>query len=112
MDSFIKLAPLAEITRLRPKRVSVGQAEVVLFNVEGRIHAVENNCPHQHFSRLHEGTLEGCTLTCPMHGWSFDLRTGKPVNGGGALKIYEVQVRDGNVWVELPETDRAFPMFT
>ncbi|MGB2869934.1 MAG: non-heme iron oxygenase ferredoxin subunit [Bacteroidota bacterium] len=111
MDKFTKIGPIDEVTRTRPKRVTSGLTEVVVFNIDGQIHAVENNCPHQHFSRLHEGTLDGCTLTCPMHGWSFDLRTGKPVNGAGTLKTYEVRIRDGVVWVELPEADRAFPMF-
>ena len=111
MDGFTKIGTVDEVTRARPKRIALGQTDAVLFNVDGRILAVENNCPHQHFSRLHEGTLEGCTLTCPMHGWSFDLRTGKSVTGAGSLKIFQVRIQDGAVWVELPEPDRAFPMF-
>jgi nitrite reductase/ring-hydroxylating ferredoxin subunit len=40
-----------------------------------------------------------------MHGWSFDLRSGKAVRGSGHLNILEVRVDSNTVWVKMPEDD-------
>lgn len=71
----------------------------VLFHAEGRWFAVRNRCPHQQFERLHEGEVAGTVVTCPMHGWKFDLATGTGVNAGGRLRVWKVTVRDGEIMV-------------
>ncbi len=72
----------------------------VLFRVGDEFFAVRNRCPHQQFERLHEGEVEGATVTCPMHGWKFDLRTGTSVNAGGRLKVWKAEVRGDEVLVQ------------
>ena len=49
---------------------------VALFNVEGEYHALDGVCPHQG-GPLGKGALDGCVVTCPWHGWQFDVRTGQ-----------------------------------
>jgi len=85
-------------------KVSVNGDEVAVFRIANEIVAVSNVCPHQHFSRIHEGSLEGTVVTCPMHGWSFDVMSGACVNGAGSLKKYKITQRDDAVIVELPGT--------
>lgn len=85
----------AKIARqeLRPGKarlVSIDGEDVAVFQIGSEYFAVDNHCPHQHFSKLHEGGLEGSVITCPMHGWSFDLASGACVNGDGRLKKYAV----------------------
>ena len=48
------------------------------------------------------GTLSGLTLTCPMHGWSYSLETGKPESGEGAIRTFGVLVRGGEVFIQIP----------
>ena len=49
---------------------------IALFNVEGAYHALDALCLHQG-GPLAEGTLSSqCIVTCPWHGWQFDVRTG------------------------------------
>jgi len=74
--------------------------EVALFKVGGEIFALENLCPHMG-GPLGEGELEGSCLTCPWHGWQFDVRSGVCDNmpGDDVLKI-EVFVKDGNVYLK------------
>jgi nitrite reductase (NADH) small subunit len=79
--------------------------DIALFAVDDQVYAVRNDCPHQHFSMLHEGMLHGCELTCPMHGWRFDLRIGGATTGGGQLKRFQVRVLGDEVWVEVPRSD-------
>jgi len=74
--------------------------EVALFRVGNDFFAVRNLCPHQHFSMLHQGEVKDCVVTCPMHGWSFDLRTGLSTNASGRLKMYPVEVKDGSVYIQ------------
>ena len=49
---------------------------VALFNVDGTYHALDGVCPHAG-GPLGNGTLEGCIITCPWHGWQFDVTTGQ-----------------------------------
>jgi nitrite reductase/ring-hydroxylating ferredoxin subunit len=83
-------------------KLDVEGEEIAIFRVGDEVFAVGNVCPHQHFSRIHEGTLEGLVVTCPMHGWSFDLRSGACVNGSGSLKRYKVTHRGNLMFLELP----------
>jgi len=55
---------------------------VVLFNVEGVIHAIDNSCPHNGAS-LANGRLDGHVLQCPAHGLRFDVVTGCVVGAKG-----------------------------
>jgi nitrite reductase/ring-hydroxylating ferredoxin subunit len=102
---YEKVARMSEITPASPKRIKVGEMECVLFNVGEQIFAIENLCPHQLYSVFYQGTVEQFTLTCPMHGWSFDLRTGQAIKGSGRLKIVEVRVDKNDVWIKKPEDE-------
>ncbi|MDR3098051.1 MAG: Rieske 2Fe-2S domain-containing protein [Paraburkholderia sp.] len=76
---------------------------VVVFNVEGRLHAIENSCPHNGAS-LANGRLDGNLLTCPAHGLRFDLRTGcMPGAAQLCLSVLPVSVVDGQLMVEVEQ---------
>jgi nitrite reductase (NADH) small subunit len=53
-----------------------GERVVALFNVEGTFYALDGVCAHQG-GPLAEGEVTGCVVTCPWHGWQFDVRTGQ-----------------------------------
>ena len=48
---------------------------IAIFNVDGEYHALDGVCPHQG-GPLGQGTLDGRTVTCPWHGWQFDVIDG------------------------------------
>lgn len=102
MEGFIKVATKKELFSSRGLSVRVDGEEIAIFQVGSEVYAVRNDCPHQHFSLLHQGTLKDHALTCPMHGWTFDLRTGKSIIGGGNLKQYSVKIVGDEVWIEKP----------
>ena len=53
-------------------------------------------------ARSAAGRLEGCVLTCPWHGWQYDVRTGEnEFDRALKLETYEVVVEDGEVKVVL-----------
>jgi nitrite reductase/ring-hydroxylating ferredoxin subunit len=49
---------------------------LALYNVDGTLHALDGVCPHQG-GPLGKGELRGCVVTCPWHGWQFDVCTGQ-----------------------------------
>ena len=90
------------------KLVFAGAHSVVVFNIAGQIHAIENSCPHNGAS-LANGPLEGCVLRCPAHGLRFDLRTGcMPGVAGLTLKTFPVRAVEGKVFVSLEDPAASF----
>lgn len=74
---------------------------IAVANVGGTFHACTNACPHAD-GPLGEGTLEGSTLTCPYHGWQFDLHDGTcSTNAAVKLPLYDVQVVGDAVCVKI-----------
>jgi len=83
------------------KVVSVKGQDVAVFNVDGRIFALNNTCPHRG-GPLGEGELDGPVVTCPWHGWRFDVETGvSPVVPTVSAKKYEVKIEGNDVFVEI-----------
>ena len=111
MDGFTKIGKISEFPESRPKNLSNGGIEVVVVKVEETVYAFENNCPHQHFSLLHQGSLEDCSITCPMHGWTFDLKSGNSTNGNGRLRRFDVKVSDGWIWIESLKNEQKYSLF-
>jgi len=91
-----------EVKEGRGKRVFADGEEIVLFKVNGTICAIANLCPHQRFRKLHEGMFENGIVTCPMHGWAYDVRTGMSVNASGRVKTFKTEVRNGNILIVDP----------
>lgn len=89
-----------EIKEGRGKKAVVDNEEIVLFKVEGKIYAIANMCPHQRFQKLHEGMFENGIVTCPMHGWAYDVRTGVSVNASGRVKTFPTEVKNGMVLID------------
>ena len=98
-----EVANIDEIKTGRGKKVVIDGEEIVLFKVDDQVCAVLNICPHQKFQKLHEGMFENGIVTCPMHGWSYDVRTGISTNADGKLKTFVVEMENGKVIVTKDE---------
>src|SRR5262249_36139877 len=101
-----KPAPLAE-GEFRVSEVPPGSVllvgEVAVFNVDGGFCATQALCTHRQ-GPLSEGTVDGTTVTCPLHGAQFNVWTGAVLRGPARdpLKTYRVTV-DGEIGrVEVP----------
>ena len=73
---------------------------IAVFNADGDVYAIDDTCTHQDAS-LADGYVEDCSVECPLHASTFDLRTGKPSGPPAktAVRTHGVEVRDGVVWV-------------
>jgi nitrite reductase/ring-hydroxylating ferredoxin subunit len=73
-----------------------------LYNVDGRFHALDGICPHAG-GPLGQGELNATIVTCPWHGWPFDVTTGKHCLTENIVQTsYPVEIEAGEVFVELP----------
>ncbi|KAK1751429.1 hypothetical protein QBC47DRAFT_307884 [Echria macrotheca] len=77
--------------------------QVLVFRFRGKFHAIDHQCPHSSyplskgipFDIEDFGIVLSAGLTCPKHGWSFDLFSGRSDRGAYKLKVWETQLRDG-----------------
>jgi nitrite reductase/ring-hydroxylating ferredoxin subunit len=92
--------PIAEASACPPgtsiERVADGRM-VAIANVDGTLHAIDGLCPHQG-GPLGTGELCGTVLTCPWHGWQFDVATGRHrVSATVRQAVHDVRERDGKI---------------
>ena len=81
--------------------VYAGGHDIAVFNVGGEILAIANECPHAAGS-LGDGTLEGEIVTCPQHGWEFDVRSGACMTvPGESVARYPVRTDGDRILVEV-----------
>jgi len=102
MPELIKVASLSDVPPGTLKAVTAKLQPIVLANVEGTVYALEDRCSHQEYP-LSDGELDGGDVVCLYHGARFDACSGK--NKGlpavRPVKVFPVQVRDGDIYVEL-----------
>ncbi|HEV8436753.1 MAG TPA: Rieske 2Fe-2S domain-containing protein [Methylomirabilota bacterium] len=97
--------PVAKVGDVPPgegRVVDAAGKTLALFNVDGTYRAVDNDCPHRG-GPLGEGDLDAGVVTCPWHGWRWDVTTGANANNP-AVKVscFPVTVQSGQIFVDLP----------
>jgi len=101
MANFVKVAEIGDIPPGTGKCVEVNGKEIAVFNVGGSFHAIDNTCIHRG-GPLAEGELDGATVTCPWHGWQYDVTTGRNVTDDSTgVDRYEVKVEGGGILIDL-----------
>lgn len=81
------------------KLAFVERLQILVANVEGRLCAISNSCPHAG-SSLYGGRIVGRTLRCPSHGMAIDLPTGS-AGGGLSTPTYRVEPCEGGALLTL-----------
>lgn len=101
MSRFVKVAEAAEVEEGRGRVVHAEGRVLALFRVKDEYFAVGNVCLHRG-GPLAEGELQGHVVTCPWHGWQFDIRTGSfTVIPTLKVKAYNVKLEGGSILVEV-----------
>jgi len=101
MDSNLPLARVVDVPEGKGIVVLGSHGdEIALFKIDGKIYAINNSCPHEG-GPLGEGKVEGCTVTCPLHAWEFNVKTGSCINIPGAdVDKIRITVTDGMIYLE------------
>jgi len=88
------------------KTFTVGGQQIAMFNVDGEVFAIDDECPHVGAS-LGTGKLEGKLVTCPAHDWQFDVTNGGCVttdrcDDGCYVDTYPVKIENDEMILSLP----------
>lgn len=82
-----------------PARVRIDGVDVIVVRREDRLFAYRNECPHQGMP-LHDGDMDGDTLTCAWHGFRFDVTNGECENMPQVqLEPFPLRVEEGRVLI-------------
>ena len=101
MTEYEAVARLDELEPGSLACVRVGERELALARVGDDLYAFQGHCIHLQ-GPLCEGRLQGHVLSCPWHGWQYDVRTGEnEFDRAIKLETYPVKVEDGEVKVAL-----------
>ncbi|MBV8194846.1 MAG: bifunctional 3-phenylpropionate/cinnamic acid dioxygenase ferredoxin subunit, partial [Candidatus Dormibacteraeota bacterium] len=101
----MEVARASDIPPGHAARVEIDGVPVAIFNLDGDFYALDDTCSHAEAS-LSEGDLDPdrCAIECPLHGSSFDLRTGDPLTLPAVepVRVHQVEVdSNGNLRVAL-----------
>lgn len=98
-----RVASLGDVVNGGLLTVDIEGTRVVLTRVEEAVYAFGGVCTHRGGS-LGEGRLRGVRLACPLHGWIFDVRTGRCLlpSRGDAVPSFPVRIDGESVFIELP----------
>jgi nitrite reductase/ring-hydroxylating ferredoxin subunit len=101
MGEWIRVANTDEVSAGNGIVVEVNDKCLAVFNVDEAFHVTDNTCLHRG-GPLGEGDLEGETVTCPWHGWEYNVKTGHCVNNPSInIKTYQTIVEEGEVKIEV-----------
>jgi nitrite reductase (NADH) small subunit len=99
--AFERAAEQDEIPTGQIREFQVAGKAIAIANVDGKLFAINSVCLH-HGGPLGEGELDGSVVSCPWHGWQYDVTTGKltqqPDTG---VECYPVELRGSDVFVDL-----------
>lgn len=110
----VQVAPVDQIPEGERKLVNVDGISIGVFHHKGGWYALRNSCLHRG-GPVCTGRLEGDVITCPWHGYQYNVTSGALlVDPSAKLKTYPVDIVDGAVYIEVPVINREaveFPVF-
>ncbi len=97
---FERVGKAAEIAPGTIQEVHVGGKAIAVANVGGQFYAIDNTCLHRG-GPLGGGVMDGKVVTCPWHGWQYDVTTGKvSQNATVGVGCYRAEVRGDEIYVD------------
>jgi len=98
---FQKVAKIGDLWSGEMMGLEVNGERILLVNVDNRIYAYADACPHQK-SRLSEGTLMDNILRCARHHWEFDVCSGSGVNPQNfCLRVFPIRLNGEDILVDI-----------
>jgi nitrite reductase/ring-hydroxylating ferredoxin subunit len=94
------LASTADIKEGEYTTTSANGLDIIVGKADGRYFAVHDLCPH-FFVPLNQGYLEDCQISCPWHGFTFDVHSGKCTSweDSDGLETFPIEIKDGGIYL-------------
>jgi nitrite reductase/ring-hydroxylating ferredoxin subunit len=92
---WLALVPLQSLPSDGTGRVvELAGCRLAVFAIDGGVHVVDDECPHEGAS-LGDGVVIDGEVTCPWHGWHFQLQSGQNTDGLAAcVQVYPTRIGD------------------
>ena len=107
---YLKICKSSEVFDRSGKKIQFDDSDdiyqVAIFRIEGKLYCTTNHCPHQNAPEIFNGVLKGLQVTCPLHGWTYNIDDGsnaEPKRGMKKLTTFEVFEQDEWVYIEHPQ---------
>jgi nitrite reductase (NADH) small subunit len=99
--AFLRILKKDEVPAGTIREVQIDGKVIALANVDGKFYAIDNVCLHRG-GPLAEGDLTRNSVTCPWHGWEYDVTNGKcTMNPAVGVAIYPVEIRGDDVYIDV-----------
>src|SRR6476659_7480162 len=74
--------------------------DIAVFKINGKYNAISNTCAHKG-GPLSQGILKEDVVTCPWHGWIYNVHSGKsPHKGGESVNGVVTKVIDNKLYLD------------
>lgn len=102
MAKWIEVCNSEEVPAGERKFIDVQGQPICLFNIDGQLHAIANICPHAGLP-LAQGELCGKVITCPFHGYAYNVETGKNVDYADDIPVavYPIRMQGQKLEIDL-----------
>jgi len=100
-NGFKQICKFSELSNGKGKRFIVDDKEVAVFKIDSEVYALSNICPHQHTALIYDGFIEDEFVVCPVHGWKFNLKTGRQPGDERGLDSFPVIIQDNDIYVKV-----------
>lgn len=102
-QEFVKAAEVGDLKPGQMKLVRIAGERILLCNYDGQLYAVNEACTHED-GMLSRGLLFEYEVACPLHGATFDVRTGEVITPPAmeGLQVYPVKIDGDDVLVGPP----------
>jgi nitrite reductase (NADH) small subunit len=99
--AFVRTISIEELPAGAVRELQVEGKAIAVANVAGKFYAFNNLCLHRG-GPLGQGLLDGRTVTCPWHGWQYDVTTGKVLqNPAVGVDCYPTEIRGRDLFVDV-----------
>ena len=103
MAEKIRLANLSDVPQGSGIEVAASGRMFAVYNVDGEIHVMDGVSPHAG-GPIGKGQLDGCVVTCPWHGWQFDVTNGQHcLNANLQHPTFQYVVEAGEIFALLED---------
>lgn len=101
MSNYVTIAKIQDLKPGTTKSFPVQGKPIAIYNCQGKFYATSNICQHEG-GFLDEGELTGYIITCPLHGWEYNVENGECLTAPGAdLRTYPLHIMGDEIQIRV-----------
>jgi len=102
MKQRVRVACVDDVPAGSGLEITVAGRVIAVFHIEGEYYAIDGICAHAG-GPVGKGEIDGCVVTCPWHGWQYDVPSGRHcLTDSISQQSFPTSVEDNDIYVELP----------